>query len=84
MRDILKGLPIGAEVFYFGPSDALRRKNGKLKKVCDRSACMHVTDGKTTYRLKYYNLTCEEIIKAQQVADRLNGETVEVESVLPF
>lgn len=78
-KAILKELPVGCVVNYFGPSRGL---NGRtLTKVADRSDKMIVVDDKgEEFLLKYFNLTCDKIRLANEVAQRLNNE----DDDLPF
>lgn len=72
--EILKSLPLGARVYYFGPSEPLAKSKYVLTKVCDRSNHMRVSNGKKEFRIKYYNLTCDSILTAAKVADVINSD----------
>lgn len=66
---ILKELPNGTEVYYFGPSAYLNGKTGI--KIKDRATKMVVLIKSKEYRLMYDNLTCQDILDAEQIATLL-------------
>lgn len=79
-KAILKELPVGCVVTYHGPSLPMRGR--KLTKARDTSDKMVVVDDCfNVHRLKYFNLTCDKIRIASEVAARLNNEE---DDDLPF
>lgn len=68
-KGILKELPNGTEVCYDGPSAYLHGKTGI--KIKDRATKMVVLIKNKEYRLMYDNLTCQDILDAEQIANLL-------------
>ncbi len=56
---MLRGLPVSAEVIYIGPSQ--RWHGYKFMKVSNQKRSMEVRLNGHVRRLRYENLTCEEI-----------------------